>query len=935
MFIVSALAIQHPVFLSLGLGDGDGDGEPGPVVRSGCLQKPDFTGPAPGACQRPCRFAEAEQYLAQRPTLEGKCPGDRRVVDCPNQPDFCENSDACGAQWGQWSDCDASCGGGLSSRTRVLTSDCLTSCFECASDYRSCNTQPCGYDCTLDSDWGSWSSCSSSCYSGDAGFLLPQQSRYRAITQGVSPGNLCTPDQYVQTQTCPGIHQCPVDCALSVWGDWTACNVQCGCGLQTRARTIVTPPNSIGVPCGLLSQVRNCMCDPCPRACEISEWSFGPCMGDCFINDTIKVYPTRRKSRYVITEAIPFQQPSGCATPCQLETTQQCTWLPPCDSTCVLTPWSTWSGSCSGCVAYGSQIPSQSRFRSITKYGNGLCGCTKEERLCDLNWCFDNCTVSDWSQWGNCAPSGPCSHGQGSGTQHRSRTILNPGSQGAVCPGLDDSKPCSYCCPIDCQVTDWAIDVQCGQPNAAGVLVEIPCGPNPGTRRWKRTITPGNSCGAQCPNDTVKLDSCYPKNPCCAVDCQLGEWSFSPCFGCGLLSVQWKSRQITVAPACGGEPCCDLDCAKFRQVRCPTSQVTPCPQTPCIYAPFGDWDNCPASCLAPGGTPNQRCRHGPLIEGPVDTCPSELKDCEECSNDCCPVNCEVSVWGQWGSCSASCGHGLRSRFRTPTTDASCHGAPCPILQEFQSCDGPACPIDCVISDWSAWTLCPSCAIDGAANSSTRYRPILVQPQHGGAACPSDRLQSNPCPNTPCDRDCVAGPWSAWGDCSVLCGDGFELRTRAVAVTPVGQGMACPPLLQTQWCYHSCPHCVYGPPTDLPCPVSCVDPTAPQPRFIRRRTADLVRASDNATITVCPVQDEPVPCVLPCCPQDCVVSSWGPWGDCIDGVKNRTRSVVSQPTCNGALCPTCYLEKDVCTYTPPTNECEYGQACEEGFSSGPQ
>jgi hypothetical protein len=73
------------------------------------------------------------------------------------------------------------------------------------------------------------------------------------------------------------------------------------------------------------------------------------------------------------------------------------------------------------------------------------------------------------------------------------------------------------------------------------------------------------------------------------------------------------------------------------------------------------------------------------------------------------------------------------------------------------------------------------------------------------------------------------------------------------------------------------------------------------------------------------------CFVPCCPIDCVMEPWGDWSECIDGVKTRTRKIHSYPSCNGGKCPECLLEKDVCTYTPPDGECEFGEACEEGWS----
>jgi hypothetical protein len=501
---------------------------------------------------------------------------------------------------------------------------------------------------------------------------------------------------------------------------------------------------------------------------------------------------------------------------------------------------------------------------------------------------------------------------------------------------LVDSSPCHTCCPLDCQVTEWTLEVSCGRPRPDGSLQEVTCGPEPGIRRYRRNVIPGNECGAPCPvgvtgSTQYKDVTCYPKLPCCPVNCTMSDWTVSECFGCGILSVAWKSRQITQLPACGGSTCCDIDCAKFVQIRCPNPK--PCPQTPCVYGPFGDWDNCPGSCHALGAAPNKRCRLAPLVEGPSD-CPPSRSDCEECNGQCCPVNCEVGDWGGWGQCSASCGHGLQLRTRKITTAQSCSGAACPVLKEFQSCEAPSCPVDCVVSDWSYWTLCPSCAVGGVGNVSERFRTILRQPSGGGVGCPTERYQSKSCPNLPCDRDCTVDLWGQWSGCSVRFGDGFKSRTRTTQQTKVGQGMDCPPLLETEWCYlPPPPTCIVGPPSDEPCPVTCQVAGAPIPTFIRHRGGrPLTVADTGATLEVCPGMDEQVPCILPCCPVDCIVENWGQWSDCIDGVRNRTRSIISQPTCGGAACPSCYLEKDDCPYVPPTNECERGEACEDGFTT---
>jgi len=257
---------------------------------------------------------------------------------------------------------------------------------------------------------------------------------------------------------------------------------------------------------------------------------------------------------------------------------------------------------------------------------------------------------------------------------------------------------------------------------------------------------------------------------------------------------------------------------------------------------------------------------------------------------------------------------------------------CGCNTDTECCHEPLCPIDCVISDWTAWSLCPSCYPSGSdgVSSSTRSRTVLRPAQNGGQPCPQPLFTSNPCPYNLCDVDCTVGPWTDWGACSILCTDGFESRTRAVTVAKVGEGMDCPPLLDTQWCFVKCPHCVYAPPTDDPCPVTCRNYGDPQQYTFTRHRYPLVIASTNVTIDTCDPQLEQVPCVLPYCPIDCIVTPWGDWSDCIDGVRTRNRTKASDPKYNGAPCPQCYLEKDTCVWTPPPGECDYGAACEEGY-----
>jgi len=63
--------------------------------------------------------------------------------------------------------------------------------------------------------------------------------------------------------------------------------------------------------------------------------------------------------------------------------------------------------------------------------------------------------------------------------------------------------------------------------------------------------------------------------------------------------------------------------------------------------------------------------------------------------DCCPdfkdycgvIDCQVSSWSSWGSCSSECGSGKATRTRTVIRPQSNGGAICPDLIEKKSCQG--------------------------------------------------------------------------------------------------------------------------------------------------------------------------------------------------------------------------------------------------------
>lgn len=91
---------------------------------------------------------------------------------------------------------------------------------------------------------------------------------------------------------CDGLvdNGCPVDCQLTGWSDWDACDASIG-GFRERSRRVVAPPSEGGARCGPLTQSRRC-----PVDCELGEWS-----------DWTRCLPGSRvqsRSRYIIQEPL-------------------------------------------------------------------------------------------------------------------------------------------------------------------------------------------------------------------------------------------------------------------------------------------------------------------------------------------------------------------------------------------------------------------------------------------------------------------------------------------------------------------------------------------------------------------------------------------------------------------------------------------------------
>jgi len=209
--------------------------------------------------------------------------------------------------WGGWGACNKSCGNGLQYRSRSVTRNAAYGGAGCPSlsESKSCKIKECPRHCAV-GGFGGWGACDKSCGPG-------QQTRTRSITQNAAYGGNACPSLF-QKKSCK-IKECPRHCAVGGWGAWGTCSKSCGPGEQTRTRSITQNAAYHGNACPNLSEKKACKVKECPINCEVSDWSeFTECSEECGggVQQRIKT----------ITK--PAQHGGSCPAPASLIEEQEC-----------------------------------------------------------------------------------------------------------------------------------------------------------------------------------------------------------------------------------------------------------------------------------------------------------------------------------------------------------------------------------------------------------------------------------------------------------------------------------------------------------------------------------------------------------------------------------------------------------------------------------
>jgi len=145
----------------------------------------------------------------------------------------------------------------------------------------------------------------------------------------------------------------------------------------------------------------------------------------------------------------------------------------------------------------------------------------------------------------------------------------------------------------------------------------------------------------------------------------------------------------------------------------------------------------------------------PRFEGEV--CPT-TPHTTSCNFPSCPGYCQHE-WSAWSNCTSTNGYcGPGSKTRTwPGIEAGSAPYPCPAI-ETAMCTNDPCPVNCDIGDWSDWNDCSeSCLVSAIYDTAfeSRFRSILVEGMHGGVECPTNTYEERACLMTPsCDKPII-------------------------------------------------------------------------------------------------------------------------------------------------------------------------------------
>ncbi|XP_063067955.1 thrombospondin type-1 domain-containing protein 7B-like [Engraulis encrasicolus] len=716
------------------------------------------------------------------------------------------------------------------------------------------------------------------------------------------PEDRCPGDQPPTDSPCE--LACASDCVLSDWSAWSQCSLSCSGkhseGKQHRTRSVLALPGEGGAACpnaSSLQQWRPCGSGPCVQL----HWAAGP-WGPC-TPGSLGGWP-------FVNASEPELEPE-----LEAELHQH-------NTTCGL--------------------GSQAREVSCVRANNGVVTAKRcplssrplSERVCELP-CPVDCVVTPFSEWSSC-PDTCTSENATAVTQSRHRIVVQrPTNGGQDCPDtLYEERECEP--PPACPIYSWqthrwqkCILVPDSVRQAVGASTES-CGQGLETRvvrcvgaddmpaelwlcvRWAGPVP-------------ARVRGC---RVACRDDCTVSSWSgFTPCQGCG----GWRTRTRALTGRSKKRVRCQQQPSLY-----PLLEREPCPCSEFQARTQGSWSVCllpDASDLAATTTTTSSSWHlarpGGLqgLDGVLRWRPppqGEVKECgqgrryralacvdhrghlleptlcassgleEEVCHVACPLDCRLSEWSAWSPCNASCGWGVKVRAQWLKEKAFNGGRPCPKLDvrnQAQVSEVQPCYSECNQYSWEVepWADCHA-HLPESDSTSLDSRDSQANSPRGGAADSNGTTDTASTAGTP-----TGTLSSAWAP--------TETPSSAdVAPTTTSFGFGSDvAVVNTSWLPEGVLSCGNGAQTR-------------KARCVRRGSHG---RGQHVHESLCGQLELPITsrtCQLPC-PSHCVTSQWSQWSTCpmpcqLGVHRRRDRQVLRYPQAAGHACPE-LNQTDVC------------------------
>ncbi|XP_053402882.1 thrombospondin-2-like [Mercenaria mercenaria] len=166
-----------------------------------------------------------------------------------------------------------------------------------------------------------------------------------------------------------------------------------------------------------------------------------------------------------------------------------------------------------------------------------------------------------------------------------------------------------------------------------------------------------------------------------------------------------------------------------------------------VWTEWTLWSTCDVTCETGIQSRSRTCANPAPAHGGQD-CVGNQAETKLCQKSLCPVHGHWSSWEAWGACSVSCGLGIQRRQRTCTNPAPqrfgdhCFGL---------NIDDRICvPKACSDGEWTSWGNWSSCSVtcgggfQSRSRSCTNPRPSLI-----GRYCDGDSSQVGSCNRHAC------------------------------------------------------------------------------------------------------------------------------------------------------------------------------------------